>query len=67
MDIPKPNGKTRSLSITSPRDKIVQKVVAVILEAIYEPLFKDTSFGFRRKLGTHDALSRIRLQGAAYN
>lgn len=66
VDIPKIIGKTRTLSITSSRDKIVQKAVALILEAIYEPLFKNTSFGFRRKLGTHEALNRIKLQGAAY-
>lgn len=67
VEIPKSNGKTRTLSITSPRDKIVQKAFAVILEAIYEPLFKSSSYGFRPKLGVHDALLKIKLQGAAYS
>jgi len=67
VEIPKANGKTRTLSITSPRDKIIQKAVAVILEAIYEPIFKDSSFGFRRRRSTHDALKLIKLQGAAYS
>lgn len=67
VEIPKSNGKTRTLSITSPRDKIVQKALAVILEAIYEPLFKPTSYGFRPNRGVHDALQTIKLQGAAYS
>jgi len=73
VEIPKPNGspslkggKTRTLNVSSPRDKIIQKAIAVILEAIYEPTFKESSFGFRRKLSTHDALLKIKLQGAAY-
>jgi group II intron reverse transcriptase/maturase len=40
-------------------DKIVQEVLRMILEAIYEPLFIDESFGFRRGLGTHDALQHM--------
>ena len=67
VEISKANGKMRTLSITSPRDKIVQKAIAVILEAIYEPIFKDTSFGFRPKKSTHDALKVIHLQGADYS
>ncbi|YP_008475018.1 hypothetical protein, partial (mitochondrion) [Candida oxycetoniae] len=67
VEIPKSNGKTRTLSITSPSDKIVQKAFAVILEAIYEPLFKSSSYGFRPKLGVHDALHTVKLQGAAYS
>lgn len=66
-DIPKGDGTMRTLNITSPRDKIVQKAIAVILEAIYEPIFKDTSYGFRPKRSTHDALAKIKLQGAGYS
>lgn len=67
VEIPKVNGKMRTLSITSPRDKIVQKAIAVILEVIYEPIFKDTSFGFRPNKSTHDALKVINLQGAGFS
>jgi retron-type reverse transcriptase len=66
-NIPKEDGAMRTLTITSPRDKIVQKAIAVILEAIYEPIFKDTSYGFRPKRSTHDALAKIKLQGAGYS
>ncbi len=40
-------------------DKIVQEVMRMILEAIYEPVFYDISFGFQRGLGCHDALAHV--------
>jgi len=61
--IPKRNGKLRPLGIPGPEDKVVQKVMAIILEAIYDnennPVFKDTSHGFRRGRSTHTALKSI--------
>lgn len=61
--IPKKNGNLRPLGIPGPVDKIVQKVMAIILEAIYDhekgPVFKDTSHGFRRGRSTHTALKYI--------
>lgn len=65
-EIPKANGKIRTLSITSPRDKIVQKAIGIILEAAYEPLFSKHSFGFRPKKSTHDALNELKLRGAGF-
>lgn len=65
-EIPKTNGKIRTLSITSPRDKIVQKAIGIILEAAYEPLFSKYSFGFRPKRSTHDALNELKLRGAGF-
>lgn len=59
VDIPKPNGKTRPLTVGSPRDKIVQEVMRMVLEAIYEPLFKDCSHGFRPNRSCHSALRNI--------
>ena len=49
-------GKTRPLGIPSADDKLVQEVVRMILERIYEPLFKDSSHGFRPKRSCHTAL-----------
>ncbi|RZB31774.1 MAG: hypothetical protein SRB1_01393 [Desulfobacteraceae bacterium Eth-SRB1] len=51
---------TRPLGIGNFEDKIVQKGVQKILEAIYEPLFWNSSYGLRPKLGCHDALKELR-------
>ena len=57
--IPKMNGKMRGLGIPSFEDKMVQGVFKEILEAIYEPKFKEFSFGFRPGKNCHDAIQRI--------
>ena len=54
--IPKPSGDKRPLAIGCLEDKIVQTLVAKILEAIYEPRFHRRSFGFRPKRSCHQAL-----------
>lgn len=59
-NIPKPQGGQRGLKIAPPRDKIIQRVITDILEAIYEPSFSKHSFGFRQNLGCHDALQYIK-------
>lgn len=57
--IPKKNGKLRPLGIGNFEDKIVQEVIREILEAIYEPIFKDSSHGFRPNRSCQTALQRI--------
>jgi retron-type reverse transcriptase len=57
--IPKRNGQLRPLGIPSPRDKIVQKAMALVLSLIYEPIFSDLSHGFRPNRSTHTALREI--------
>jgi group II intron reverse transcriptase/maturase len=57
--IPKPNGKLRPLGKPTASDKLVQEVWRIILEFIYEPVFKDSSHGFRMKRSCHTALKRI--------
>ena len=58
--IPKPNGKLRPLGISSPRDKIVQQALKMVLEVVLEPKFLDSSHGFRPKRGCHTALQTFR-------
>lgn len=57
--IPKKRGKKRPLGISSGDDKLVQEVVRLILERIYEPVFEDTSHGFRPGRSPHTALQQI--------
>jgi group II intron reverse transcriptase/maturase len=54
--------KKRPLTISSPRDKIVQKAILFILEAIYEPSFLEYSHGSRPGKGTHTALKYIKYK-----
>lgn len=57
--IPKTSGGTRPLTIAPPRDKIVQEVMRMILEVIFEPTFSPNSHGFRTKRSCHTALRQI--------
>lgn len=58
--IPKKNSdKKRPLGIPSANDKLVQEVVRLILESIYEPTFSDNSHGFRPKRSCHTALMHM--------
>jgi retron-type reverse transcriptase len=59
IKIPKPNKRKRPLVLLTENDEIVQEVIRMVLEAIYEPCFSKQSFGFRQGLGPHDALKYI--------
>jgi group II intron reverse transcriptase/maturase len=60
--IPKGDGGQRPLAILVLEDKIVQRAVAMLLEAIYEPHFCGFSYGFRREHNAHQALTYLRQQ-----
>jgi RNA-directed DNA polymerase len=57
--IPKPQGGFRPLAIGCVEDKIVQLLMAKILEAIYEPIFHRHSYGFRPRRNAHHAIARM--------
>lgn len=59
--IPKEKDKKRPLGIPEHEDKVVQKGMAQILNAIYENDFLDCSFGFRPKRNCHDALKILNV------
>jgi len=57
--IPKPDGRQRPLAVAALEDKIVQRAVVALLNAIYEEYFLGFSYGFRPGRGTHDALDAL--------
>jgi len=57
--IPKPDGRQRPLAVAALEDKIVQRAVVAVLNAIYEEDFLGVSYGFRPGRGTHNALDAL--------
>jgi len=60
VEIPKDNGKVRTLQIPCIRDRVVQGALKLILEAIFEADFCPNSYGFRPKRSPHRALAEVR-------
>jgi RNA-directed DNA polymerase len=58
--IPKENGKQRPISIPALEDKIVQKAMVEVLNAIYEQGFLECSYGFRPGRGQHQAVDEVK-------
>jgi group II intron reverse transcriptase/maturase len=59
VHIPKDKGKTRPIGVSCITDKVVQGALCEVLEAIYEPVFFDGSYGFRHGRSAHDALRAL--------
>lgn len=57
--IPKAGGAMRPLGISNFEDKIIQKMTQKVLESMYEPIFKERSYGFRPNRGCHDAIKAL--------
>ena len=64
VEIPKGPGKTgtRPLGIPTVADRLLQRAVARIIEAVFEADFLDCSYGFRPGRNPHHALQALRLQ-----
>ncbi len=62
VEIPKSDGKVRALGIPTIADRIAQQVVRQRLEPQLEPVFQDSSYGYRPGRSAHDALRQARKQ-----
>jgi RNA-directed DNA polymerase len=57
--IPKGDGGTRPLGISNIEDKIVQMMFSKILDSIYDPIFSNCSYGFRKNRSAHQAIREL--------
>ncbi|MEE0896509.1 MAG: group II intron reverse transcriptase/maturase [Acutalibacteraceae bacterium] len=58
VEIPKPDGGVRKLGVPTVIDRMIQQAVVQVLQPMYEPLFSDSSYGFRPKRSAHQAISK---------
>ena len=59
-EIPKPDGGVRKLGIPTVIDRIIQQAIAQKLQSIWEPLFSDSSYGYRPKRSAQQAMQQVK-------
>ena len=59
-EIPKPDGGVRKLGIPTVVDRVIQQAIAQKLQAIWEPLFSESSFGYRPKKSAQQAIRQVK-------
>lgn len=57
--------KLRPLGVSSPRQKIVQKAIDLVLTAVFEEIFLDCSHGSRPNRSCHSALKHLQIKGGS--
>jgi RNA-directed DNA polymerase len=62
--IPKAGGKVRRLGIPTARDRVVQSVLKLVIEPVFEADFKPCSYGFRPRRRAQDAIAEIHYLGS---
>ncbi|PWW00869.1 group II intron reverse transcriptase/maturase [Paenibacillus cellulosilyticus] len=60
VEIPKPNGGTRSLGIPTLTDRLIQQAITQVLTSVFDPTFSEHSYGFRPQRRGHDAVRKAR-------
>jgi RNA-directed DNA polymerase len=58
VEIPKPNGGTRMLGIPTVKDRLIQQAIHQELNRYYEPIFSESSYGFRPGRSAHHAITQ---------
>jgi group II intron reverse transcriptase/maturase len=58
VEIPKPDGGKRNLGVPTVIDRMIQQAITQVLEPIYEPLFSESSYGFRPGRNAHQAIKK---------
>ena len=58
--IPKPDGSVRKLGIPTVVDRVIQQAIAQKLQSIWEPLFSDSSYGYRPKRSAQQAIQKVK-------
>ena len=58
VEIPKPDGGKRMLGVPTVIDRMIQQAIVQVLQPMYEPLFSESSYGFRPKRSAQQAMKQ---------